>query len=193
MGTKTSISHPLQIDAVETGLPGYGRIGVTFCPGKYDPYGGSGAWNRDLTHDLDAVHDWGAVAVVTLLEHHEFELLRVENLGAEVTRRDMQWFHLPIVDQSIPDEEFEDKWQSASEQLHLILSGGSDLVVHCRGGLGRAGTIAARLLIELGIEPQTAMDRVRASRSNAIENERQAAIRVTLGQSEISSIKLDRS
>jgi ADP-ribosyl-[dinitrogen reductase] hydrolase len=35
---RTSISHPLQIVEAETGQPGYGLIGVTFCPGKYDPY-----------------------------------------------------------------------------------------------------------------------------------------------------------
>jgi ADP-ribosyl-[dinitrogen reductase] hydrolase len=34
-------------------------------------------------------------------------LLRVERLGEEVLRRDMLWFHLPIVDGSIPDERFE--------------------------------------------------------------------------------------
>jgi hypothetical protein len=114
---RTSISHPLQIAEVETGQPGYGLIGVTFCPGKYDPYGMSGAWNRDLALDLDAVRDWGAVAVVTLLESHEFELLRVERLGEEVSRRDMEWFHLPIIDTRIPDDDFERKWEIAGEKL----------------------------------------------------------------------------
>ena len=33
-----------------------------------------------------------------------------------------------------------------------MLGGRLDVVVHCRGGLGRAGTVAARLLIELGAE-----------------------------------------
>ena len=47
------------------------------------------------------------------------------------------------------------------------------MLVHCRGGLGRAGTIAARLLIELGIEPATAIERVRAVRPGAIETRAQ--------------------
>jgi ADP-ribosyl-[dinitrogen reductase] hydrolase len=179
---RTSISHPLQIAEVETGQPGHGLIGVTFCPGKYDPYGMSGAWNRDLALDLDAVRDWGAVAVVTLLESHEFELLRVERLGEEVSRRDMEWFHLPIVDTRIPDNDFEQKWEIAGEKLRSILRDGSDLVVHCRGGLGRAGTIAARLLIELGVEPEEAIERVRAARgSGAIENDRQEMYVLSLG------------
>ncbi len=95
---RTSISHPLQIAEVGTGLPGRGKIGVTFCPGKYDPYAMTGAWYRDLALDLDTIRDWGASAIVTLLEPKEFKLLRVERLGEEVLRRNMQWFHLPIID-----------------------------------------------------------------------------------------------
>ena len=137
----------------------------------------SGAWDRDLALDLDAIRDWGAAAVVTLLEPKELTLLRVERLGEEVLRRNMLWFHLPIVDVSIPDEQFEQKWDVAGEELRSILRGGSDVLVHCRGGLGRAGTIAARLLIELGMEPKTAIARVRAVRPGAIETSDQERVR----------------
>jgi ADP-ribosyl-[dinitrogen reductase] hydrolase len=50
-----------------------------------------------------------------------------------------------------------------------MLGGGSDVVVHCSGGLGRAGTVAARLLIELGADPETAIAKVRRVRPGAIE------------------------
>jgi ADP-ribosyl-[dinitrogen reductase] hydrolase len=150
---RTSISHPLRI-AVVTAGPEFGRIGITFCPGKYDPHSMSGAWDRDLVLDLDAISDWGAAAVVTLLEPKELMLLRVEGLGQEVSRRNMLWFHLPIVDVSIPSEKFEQEWDVAGEELRSILRRKLDVLVHCRGGLGRAGTIAARLLVELGMEPE---------------------------------------
>ena len=152
---KTSVSHPLQI-AVVSGMAGLGRIGITFCPGKYDPHAMTGGWDRDLAHDLDAIRDWGAAAVVTLLEPKELTLLRVERLGAEVMHRKMLRFHLPIVDVSIPDERFEREWKIAGEELRSILRRGLDVLIHCRGGLGRAGTVAARLLVELGMEPKTA-------------------------------------
>jgi protein-tyrosine phosphatase len=166
---KTSSTHPLRIDVVSPG-DGFGRIGITFCPGKVDPYGMSGSWDRDLAADLDVIRDWGAEAVVTLLEPHEFRSFRVQKLGQEVRRRHMKWFHLPIADASIPDETFEREWESAGRKLRKILRSGSDVVVHCRGGLGRAGTIAARLLAELGAEPQQAMAEVRQARPGAIEN-----------------------
>jgi ADP-ribosyl-[dinitrogen reductase] hydrolase len=133
----------------------------------------SGAWDRDLMLDLDAISDWGAAAVVTLLEPEELMLLRVESLGQEVLRRNMLWFHLPIVDVSIPSEKFEQEWDVAGEELRSILRGKLDVLIHCRGGLGRAGTIAARLLIELGIEPKKATASVRAARPGAIETSEQ--------------------
>jgi ADP-ribosyl-[dinitrogen reductase] hydrolase len=129
----------------------------------------SGYWDRDLSLDLDTVRDWGAAAVVTLVEPKELVVLRVEHLGEEVLRRRMLWFHLPIIDVSTPDEGFERQWEVAGNELRMLLRSGRDVLVHCRGGLGRAGTIAARLLIELGMEPATAIRQVRAVRPGAIE------------------------
>jgi protein-tyrosine phosphatase len=165
---RTSITHPLQIAPVGAGFGG-GRIGVTFCPGKYDPHAQSGSWDRDLALDLDAIRQWGAAAVLTLVEDRELKLLRVPHLGEEVRRRGMVWYHLPIVDVSTPDEDFERVWEAAGDELRALLKRGSDVVVHCRGGLGRAGTIAARQLVELGMDPKKAIATVRSARPGAIE------------------------
>jgi ADP-ribosyl-[dinitrogen reductase] hydrolase len=62
---------------------------------------------------------------------------------------------------------------SAHSATSRSLCGGHDVLVHCRGGLGRAGTIAARLLVELGMEPAEAIARVRAVRPGAIETPEQ--------------------
>jgi ADP-ribosyl-[dinitrogen reductase] hydrolase len=166
--TRTSITHPLQIATVSAG-PGFGQIGITFCPGKYDRHAMTGTWDRDLALDLEAVHDWGAVAVITLIEPKEMTLLRVEALGAEVMKRGMTWFHLPIVDVSTPGKDFERRWDVEGAKILSLLRSKRSVVVHCRGGLGRAGTIAARLLVELGIEASTAVTQVRAVRPGAIE------------------------
>jgi ADP-ribosyl-[dinitrogen reductase] hydrolase len=133
----------------------------------------SGEWERDLAVDLDAVRNWGAAAVVTLVEPKELTLLKVERLGEEVLRRNMAWFHLPIVDASIPDQRFEQQWDVAGAEVRALLRGGHDVLVHCRGGLGRAGMIAARLLVEVGMEPAEAIARVRAIRPGAIETPEQ--------------------
>jgi hypothetical protein len=67
------------------------------------------------------------------------------------------------------------------EELRSILRSGSDVLVHCRGGLGRAGTIAARLLVELGMKPATAIASVRAVRPGAIETSDQEKFVLNIG------------
>ena len=85
----------------------------------------------------------------------------------------MTWFHLPIVDVQIPDAGFEDAWRDNGKKVRALLRDGRDVVVHCRGGLGRAGTIASRLLIEFGMNPEAAMREVRKVRPGAIETSAQ--------------------
>lgn len=165
---RTSQTHPLQIAAISP-APGMGRIGVTFCPGKKQHTAATGAWNRDLDLDIQAIADWGAAAVLTLIEDHEFAVLKVEGLGDAVRARHMDWLHAPIQDVSIPDRDFEAAWPVIGENLRARLRAGFDVVVHCKGGLGRAGMIAARLCVELGVEPGAAIREVRRVRPGAIE------------------------
>jgi protein-tyrosine phosphatase len=169
---RTSETHPLWIDAVEAG-PARGLIGITFAPGKHDRHALSVPWARDLTKDLDAIEAWNAKTVVTLIEAHEFLLLAIPNLGAEVQRCGMEWLHLPIRDVGTPGPEFEEHWPAHSKRLRQRLDAGENIVVHCRGGLGRAGMVSARLLLESGVEAKAAMERVRAARPGAIETPQQ--------------------
>jgi ADP-ribosyl-[dinitrogen reductase] hydrolase len=127
---KTSVTHPLKIAVVTAGSR-FGRVGVTFCPGKYDRHAMTGAWDRDLNRDLDTIRDWGAAAVVTLLEPEELKLLRVDGLGEEVLRRNMLWFHLPIVDVSVPSKKFEQEWVVAGGELRSIQQMFSGCVSQC--------------------------------------------------------------
>ena len=169
------LSTALRVDPVSPG-EGMGRIGITLCPGKTDPRGMTRAWKRDLSDDLDAIRDWGAAAVVTLITDEEMESLRVQGLGQGVRGRQMEWWHLPIPDGHAPGEDFEARWVEASAAIRSHLRSGRDVLVHCKGGLGRAGTIAARLMVELGTQPEDAIRLVRESRSrDAIETRSQEA------------------
>ena len=174
MSTKTSETSPLRIGAVTLGN-GQGRIGITLCPGKTDPYAMFGPVARDLDTDLDVVRDWGATAVVSLIEAEEIEYLRVGGLGEAVRDRHMEWWHLPIPDGMPPQPDFEERWRKAGEAIRDRLRLGFDVLVHCKGGLGRAGTVAACLLVELGARSEDAIRRVRIARPGAIENPPQEA------------------
>jgi ADP-ribosyl-[dinitrogen reductase] hydrolase len=142
---------------------------MTFCPGKHDPIAKTGPWSRDMHTDIAAIAAWGATALVTLMESHELELLGVSGLGDIAVSQGMDWYHLPVRDVSVPSAMFEDQWADVGETLRTRLLDGQSIVVHCRGGLGRTGMVAARLLIELGDEPVLALQRVRAARPGAVE------------------------
>lgn len=165
---RTSQTHPLQIAEVRA-QPGYGLIGLTLASGKKQPRAASGAWDRDLDLDLDTIVAWDAAIVVTLLEEHELQRLQICELGTAVQRRHMVWHHLPLRDGGVPDALFEAAWTNVGAGLRSCLCDGFNVLVPCKGGLGRAGTIAARQLVELGIEPQAAIKAVREARPGAIE------------------------
>ena len=168
---RTSQSSPLQIPELHC-TPGNGRLGLTLCPGKKDP---AGRWDRDLHADILAIRNWGASTVITLIEAHEFQLLGIEDLHTQVVSRGMHWVHLPIRDVDVPDERFGAVWPIASGDIHRRLDAGERLLIHCRGGLGRTGRLAALILTERGCDPRDAINRVRAARPNAIETAAQEA------------------
>lgn len=170
--SSTTGNEPLRIAEVPAGA---GTIGVTFCPGKQGAGQGGMLHARSVEADVDAIRRWGASAVVTLIEAHEFELLKVTSLPDSVRAAGLEWHHLPIVDMSVPDATFERRWHYAGLRLRQLLRSGRRVLVHCRGGLGRAGLVAASLLVELGeADVREAIARVRAVRPGAIETAAQA-------------------
>jgi ADP-ribosyl-[dinitrogen reductase] hydrolase len=148
---------------------GAGRIGLSHCPGTFD----ANDPTRDLAADLASIRASGAVAIVTCVETHELAALHVTDLGPRIEALGMAWLHLPIRDMTAPDAAFETAWRESGPRLHRWLSTGTAVHVHCRGGRGRAGTVAARLLIERGWSPSEAIGLIRASRPGAIETSAQ--------------------
>ena len=167
---RTSISHPLRIDDLSLGN---GCLGITFCPGKKGDSNYGATWERDIDLDMEAIKNWGADAVLSLIESREFEMLGVKELGNAVETRGIDWFHFPVRDVSVPVPEAMDRWREMSPKLHRIIESGGRIVIHCRGGLGRAGTIAALLLTERGWSSQQAISDIRAVRPRAIETNEQ--------------------
>jgi ADP-ribosyl-[dinitrogen reductase] hydrolase len=162
---------PLRI--AEIAVPGNGLVGITFAPGKKQPDALSGPHDRDLAADLHVIAAWNAAAVVTLVEGFELDELQIPHLGDEVRGRFIEWHHWPIRDVSVPGPAFDEAWAANSARMRSLLACGANVLIHCKGGLGRAGMIAARLLVEMGIEPAEALARVRAARPGAVETRAQ--------------------
>lgn len=168
----TSLNSPLRIDSYTLPDTG-GQIGMTICPGKKRPGSISGDWERDLGLDLQVVKDWGAGIVLTLLEDFEFAQVGVEMLGPQVEALGMHWLHLPIPDKQAPTASFAPLWQTAGPLVHACLQRGGKVLIHCMGGIGRTGTIAAQILLERGMTVTEAMTTIRAARRGAIETTEQ--------------------
>jgi len=163
---RTSETHPIRVDAIPVRK---GLLGLTFCPGKHGDSLNGAPWARDLEVDLAALKAWGAGLVVTLMERHEFAILGVPDLDTRIAAHGMDWEYLPIPDQGTPKGAFEAAWPEICAELLARFETGGRVILHCRGGLGRTGLVAALLLIEAGMPADEAIRAVRRLRPRAIE------------------------
>lgn len=163
-------NDPLRIDSVK--LPGeMGEIGMTICPGKICQ-GMSGRHHRDLAADLEAIRAWGAEILVSLIEEHEYLEVGVGEMGALIPEG-IKHLKLPIRDVGVPDLRWERDWARHGPLMRAVLRRGGKVCIHCMGGLGRSGLVAARLLVEFGYSPEEAIHAVRRARPGAIETRAQ--------------------
>lgn len=165
------MAQPICIDALH--LKGGARLGMTACPGRWRLFGSVGVEPDGVRRDLESIQRWGAAALVTLVEADELDLMGIHDMGGLAELSGLAWFHCPIADFRAPGAAFEHAWLSAGAALHGHLRRGEDVVLHCLAGLGRSGTVAARLLVELGIPPAEAVALVRSARPGAIQNREQ--------------------
>ncbi|MGY3902491.1 phosphatase domain-containing putative toxin [Aeromonas lusitana] len=135
-----------------------GQLLLTPCPGTQQV---------PAPQALDQLQLAGARGVVTLMTSDELAALSLAELGQQIEARGMAWFHLPIADDEAPDAAFELAWQQALSSLIALLRDGKQLAIHCRGGSGRTGLVAAALLMALGQSQQEAMAAIRARRPKA--------------------------
>ncbi len=170
---RTSETDPIEVSWLDT--PSVrGRIGLTLGPGKKATSAFGPPWDRDLDTDLNRLASHHDVRLlVPLLEDHELLSLQIPGLQPRAEDYGMVVHRLPIPDGGIPS------LARARIAISLALSAaraGYNVCFHCRGGLGRAGTLAAMTLVRLGANARDAIDEVRKARPGAIENVAQERI-----------------
>jgi hypothetical protein len=62
---------------------------------------------------------------------------------------------------SAPDERFAARWAQAGGAVLEALQAGRHVLLHCRAGLGRTGTVAAYLLMQMKTPAEQAIQQVR--------------------------------
>lgn len=127
-----------------------------------------------------ALRRLGADRVICLCERHEIDQrypVYLNWLAANAGRRAI-WF--PIPDLHAPAS---DKVVPILDRMREMISAGDTLLLHCGAGIGRAGTLAAALLIRMGIRPKEARRAVAAARPMAgPEGGSQEALLASLGE-----------
>jgi len=117
----------------------------------------------------DEVNDWkraGVSTVLSLLEPEEERDLDLRAESAEVRKQGLEFASFPIPDRQVPRSEA--KFARALEEVNLALSGGRNVLVHCRQGVGRSGLVAACLLLRKRLNPGAAIAKISAARGVAI-------------------------
>ena len=149
-----------------------GKIILTCFPGRKDK---EILFNDQLFLDeLKIFHQLNCSVIVSLVEDSEFEKMYDKKLFVhQIYNNHLNWFHLPIKDLKAPDHKFIDKWQTTKTLLKNDLIDGKNIVIHCMGGKGRSGIIAAILLIEFGNNNKDVIEIVRNKRKGAIETKEQ--------------------
>ncbi|HUG30462.1 MAG TPA: ADP-ribosylglycohydrolase family protein [Candidatus Limnocylindria bacterium] len=176
-GWKTSTSHPLRVDWVNlASVPGLasapGRLGMTFLPGKqyFSRWSKDGPtpWWRDLDADVACLREThGCDVFLLLVEDHELELTRTTDVAAAFERHGVELRRHPVVDMNIPTDRA--AYRSMLAGLVEAIRAGRNVVVACRGGLGRTGTAVACLLVGEGMNAEAAIKVTRESRPKTIE------------------------
>lgn len=153
------MQHPFDELLVNPGTSATAALIFTPCPGSK---------GVDLTTSLQQLKAAGAKAVISLTPDEEMTELQVKDLPALCRELDLFWFHCPINDDQAPGLAFAEGWQQAQAQVHQLLRQGGKVAIHCKGGSGRTGLMAAKILLELGLDKIHVKQRVQALRPYAL-------------------------
>ena len=142
------------------------RLGITICPGRADR-------GRSLDEDIAALVAQGVGHLVCLLPSAELERVGVAHLAAAARAAGITFAQAPIQDQQAAPLA---RVAEVVDRIDEALRGGACVAVHCMGGLGRSGMVAAGVLTRRGrthVQGIASIRRARGPRAvETVEQER---------------------
>lgn len=155
---------PLRPAWLDPRYTGAGRLALSPLPGLP-------LYQRSLPADLGTIQQQGVNHIVCLLEDHEFAKWGVAEMLDSYQQAGLAVQRYPIRDHSVCDVA---EMRAIVGWLTERLAGGETVMVHCVGGLGRSGIVAACYLTTVGLSADEAIAEVRRTRSPyAIESAEQ--------------------
>jgi len=105
--------------------------------------------------DISELVSKGIATVIRLTSDEETEKNSPQYWNA-IKKKKTQWKELkfPIRDYGIPEDL--DAFKSFIETIVSMLSEGQGMLLHCAAGIGRTGTVACAILIQLGVKLEDA-------------------------------------
>ena len=168
---KTSHTDPIFVSWLPVAP---GRLGLTFAPGKHQTSASSGAvWRRDLDEDLARLKTFhGVDRLICLLGDRELKRLAIGAYHERAAAHGLGVTQHPIQDGGTPDDR--DALEALITSIVAFLKAGKTVVIHCAGGLGRAGTVGGCVLRALGLEAEATLQTLRWARGTSCpENDTQ--------------------
>ncbi len=178
-----NLTYELQKDDLITWIPlkdiyfskfhysqNFGKLGLCGCPGTLLD---SNNQKIRIENTLKILKNHHIDIIVSLLEISELKSLGCDNLIKEIKLNNFVWFHFPIIDFNIPTKNSLLKLNLLLSDLERFLKKEKNIIIHCKAGLGRTGTIASLLLAKLGISPKDAVQYIRKYRPGSIDTDEQ--------------------
>ena len=148
----------------------FGKLGLCGCPGTLLD---SNNQIIGIENTLKIFKNHQIDIIVSLLETSELKLIGCDNLTKEIKLNNFVWFHFPIADFDIPTKNSLLELNLLLSDLYKFLRKEKNIIIHCKAGLGRTGTIASLLLTKLGVSPKNAVQYIRKYRPGSIDTNAQ--------------------
>ncbi len=148
------MTHPTWELPVENGA----TLVLTPCPGTK---------GVSLSDSIKQLKEQGVTIIVTALSLDEMQEAGVATLPQEVEKAGLLWLNAPIEDDCAPDDAFLETFQAGLPALLNAVDKGEKIALHCMGGSGRTGLLAAHLLLEKGWELTDIIEKVKTLRPGA--------------------------
>ncbi len=165
----TSVNTPMTFTHIcntsTTQHPSHGNVYLSLCPGKKNS-----RWNRDLIDDINAIKSHGIDVIFSLIEWSEIRSLGIDSYPLIAQQHGLEFYQLSIKDRGSPSKSEIDAFVPF---MLMQLNMGKNILIHCRVGLGRAGTVCACLLAHYGYNDEQVLSEIRNRRTGAIQTRRQ--------------------